>query len=200
MEITTVKTTDEQVWAFFCKELGKAKVLISCYRTIIDKMDVNDDAYNQFFQLILDSMTSKIALIISYCFDTQNDAWRITRIVTNLTAQSEVKDLETKAEPILEFRHKRTAHLGKDVAHNGHFKIFTSRLLDEAEQIIDELVAILNKHGAGKYGYAIVPDWVGIKSQAEVMFEHLEEGTYLLDHMGGFERQELREKIAGDQL
>lgn len=192
------KPTDEQVWSFFCKELGKAKVLIDCYKTISNKMDVNEDAYNQFFQLVLDSMTSKITLIISYCFDAQNDAWRITRIITDLNDQSAIKELEARAEPILQFRHKRTAHLGMDVSHYGHFKIFTSKLLDEAEQLINDVVVCLNKHGASKYGYAIAPDWVGIKSQAEVMFEHLDEGTYLLDRMGGFERHELREKIASE--
>ena len=59
---------------FLFKELAKGNEIIKAYQQILDNIFIHDNAYNPFFVLVLDSMTAKLILIISYIFDKNNDS------------------------------------------------------------------------------------------------------------------------------
>lgn len=99
---------------FLFKELAKGNEIIKAYQQILDNISIHGNAYNPFFVLVLDSMTAKLILIISYVFDKNNDSINLkNNMVKSTKNTSWIENLKEEYKDLITFRNKAVGHLNK---------------------------------------------------------------------------------------
>lgn len=188
-----MNSEQKDVWDFLNKELAKLRVSISVYNKIFENVNINDNAYNQAFQLLLDGLTRQIAVGFYTFFDRTKRAWSLYRLPT--ASRSKIDELRSEAQDIIDLRSDRLAHLSRSAIHKDNFVFISDKGLKIIEVSISKIHSMLSdiaKNSSINEVWAL--DWVGVESSVEILFEHLEDGGYLLEQMDGAERYELREK------
>lgn len=186
---------EKKNWEFFCKEIAKGNEIIKAYRQIYKKIDMIGSAYDPFFQLILDCMTAKLVLITNYIFDSQDDALRLTRAISDLSYTGYIHTLSEEYKDLINFRHKKVAHINKIYLNNKSYQILTEPTLKRIEKLFKIVSGMLNKQGAKEFdGVLWADDWPNISTSRELMFERLEENELLRNSMSIQDLYSLKQK------
>lgn len=193
------KSEEIKKWDFFCREVAKANDTLN----IIDKtwhhINLNQNAYNEYFALIIDALTTKVFLHLGHLFDTQDDSLRLTRIITDPAHQKRLQELKLEAAPFLEYRHKQHAHLSRvktEINYDSNFRLMDERSLIKISEILTEVSKLLRQWGINHNEGNIVADrWGNIATSTDILFEHLTEYELIRSKMSTVEHVKLVEEI-----
>lgn len=186
----------QQNWEFFCKEIAKGNEIIKAYQLILDNIELNDSAYDPFFQLVLDSMAAKLVLIVNYLFDTQPDSLRLSNVVTDLGNINKIISMKNESQDIIGFRHKKVGHIDKLGTNNKNFHILTSHTLTRIKELFESVSVMLSKEGAESFNGVIwAPDWPNVSTSTQILFEHLGEGNIARNNLSAQELNKIRKQL-----
>ena len=196
-----MSATEEKIqkWTFFCKEVAKANDTLDLIEDLWSHIEIHDNAYNPVFSLVIDALTTKIFLHVGHLFDNQDDALRLSRIVTDKVHQKKLEGLKKEAEPFIEARNKEHAHLSKyaeEINYGSNFRLMNKHNTDKIRDILNEVSKVLRVWGV-KYnnGGVIADRWGNISWSRELLFEAIEEYDCIRLDMTTSEHLALREKM-----
>jgi hypothetical protein len=196
MTLTEEQATKQQNWEFFCKEIAKGNEIITAYQLILDNMELNDSAYDPFFQLVLDSMTAKLVMIANYLFDTQSDSLKLSNVITNLDDINQIISLKNDCDDLIEFRHKKVGHIDKLGTNNKNFLMLTPHALSRISALFESVSVMLRKEGCKSFnGVVWASDWPNVTTSAQILFEHLEEGNIARNNLSNKELFAIRKQL-----
>ena len=197
--------TKEQVkkWEFFCKEVAKANDTLDAIEAIFKHINIHDNAYNPFFALVIDALTTKVFLNLGHLFDSQNDSLRLTRIISNKVDIAKIETLKLEAEPFINARHKQHAHISNvpgQVNYGSNFRLMNDFNASKIKEILDGVSKILRRWGVSNNDGTVIADrWGNIATSTEVLFEHLREYEYIRSKMPIVEHLELVEGMRSSE-
>jgi len=185
-----------QNWEFFCKEIAKGNEIIKANKLILDNIEINESAYDPFFQLILDSMAAKLVLIVNYLFDKQPDSLRLSNVITDLDDINQINTLKNDNNDIIEFRHKKVGHVDKLGTNNKSYHRLTQHTLSRISSLFEDVSTMLRKEGVKSFnGVVWASDWPNVTTSTQILIEHLEEGSVARSNLSTQELMKIREQI-----
>lgn len=186
-------------WTFFCKEIAKANDILDGIELTWKHINLNNNAYNPFFSLLIDSLTTKIFLTLGHIFDNQSNSLSLLRIISSKEQIANINKLKKEAEPFILARHKQHAHLSRisgELNYQSNFRLMNDFNATKIREILDEVSAILRRWGVENNNGGVIADrWGNIGTSAELLFEHLEEYEYIRSKMSTYEHVEIVENI-----
>jgi hypothetical protein len=164
----------KEIWEFLNRELAKLKTITEISNSLFENVELANNAYNQFFQLILDSFTRQVAVSI-YCFFDKKHSWSLYQF-SECISENEIKKVENAAKEIVELRHERVAHLTrkKTVKHNSNFSFLSDQGVKLLNELIEEIHQLLHKVSTHYHlGSSWAMQYPDIKSSYELLIEAL---------------------------
>jgi len=169
-----VDSSKKEVWNFLNRELAKLKTVSDVSDSLFDNIEVAQNAYNPFFQLLLDSFTRQVAVGI-YCFFDKKHSWSLYQFSECIT-ESEITEAEKDAEVFIELRHERIAHLTrkKSVRHSSNFSFLSEKGIKQLDALIVKIHGLLHKVSTHyNLGSAWAIEYPDIRSSYELLIEAL---------------------------
>lgn len=186
-------------WSFFCREVAKAHEILDLIEDLWGHIEMRDNAYNQIFSLIIDSLTTKVFLHIGHLFDSQDDALRLSRVITDKADQAILQNLKSEAVPFLQARNREHAHLSKfakEINYGSNFRLMNEKNAKKIREILEGVGVLLRKWGiANNDGGVIADRWGNVSNARELLFEALEEHEFILSEMSTVEHIELTQRM-----
>lgn len=132
-----------KIWCFFCKELAKLNNILYAYDKIFSNIEIRKNRYNQFFQLILDSLTRNIAVTLDLFFQKRKNVWSLYKF--DKISKIAINKIKKKAMPYIQLRHNKFAHLPDGKVYEDNFDFFTLKGIKEVKEIINMITEMLTK-------------------------------------------------------
>jgi len=196
----TTSSAQLEQWIFLCKEVAKANDTLDAIVRLFQNINLQDNAYNAFFALLIDALTTKIFLHLGHVFDNQDDSLRLTRIGFSASDIAKIGALRAESEPFLQARHKQHAHISKnfeEINYSSNFRLMDECNVIKIRKILNKVSALLRKWGeANNNGNIIADHWGNIGIGSKVLFENLEEYEFIRSQMSTSEHVEIREKMS----
>lgn len=165
----------KEIWNFLNRELAKLKTVAEISDSLFDNIEIGNNAYNQFFQLVLDAFTREVAVSI-YCFFDRRHSWSLYQF-PECISEAEIAALEAEANDFIELRHEKVAHLSrkKTVRHN-NFSFLSEKGVESLKALIDNIHKLLQKVSVHhQLGSAWALEYPDVKSAYQLLIERLKD-------------------------
>ena len=185
-------SAEKAAWVYMNRDLAKLNLIVDCYDKLFNKIEVNDNAYNQFFQLMLDSFSARLVTGLTRFFDKRNDSWSLSMLGVG---DNDIQQIKAATQELITLRHKQVGHFAKGYESQSNFLFLTDKGIGIARNTIMQIHQLLSDIGRQNYGghvYALT--WSGVESSLEILLEHLEDGYFALNQLEPGERFGQREK------
>lgn len=165
----------KEVWNFLNRELAKLKTVTEISNSLFDNIEIGNNAYNPFFQLVLDAFTREVAVSV-FCFFDKKHSWSLYQF-PECISESEITTLETEAKDFIDLRHEKVAHLSrkKTVRHN-NFSFLSEKGIESLRILIPKIHNLLHKvseyHNLGSTWALDYPD---VRSSYQLLIEQLKQ-------------------------
>lgn len=197
--MSTPTQYDLQKWNYFCKETSKAQELLDLTEDMWSIIELRDNAYNPVIYLVIDSLTTKVFIHLRHLFDSQKDALRLSRVLTDKEFLEPLKNLKKEAKPFIDAVNREHAHISKnpgEINYDSNFRLNEKQSLDKIREILNEVQGLLRRWGVLHNNGGVIADrWGDIATSRELLVEALCEHAFLVKEMEIMELVEYREKM-----
>lgn len=186
-------SAEKSAWIYMNRELAKLNVITECYNKIFDNIEINENAYNQFLQLVLDSFSSQLVTGLTRFFDKRKDSWSLYKLGLE---NNRVKQIELRAQDLISLRHKQVAHFANGYELKSNYLLLSDNGSMLAKEVINEVHELLSEVGREKYaGSVYALTWAGVENSLDVLVENLELVSHILKNMDTAKIYDLREEM-----
>lgn len=166
-----------EAWHFLFKEWSKLNDMVYTYDQIFRNINISQNRYNIFFQLLLDSLTRGIAISIDIYFQEGKRYWSLSKFKANLNLKKSISLAKEKVAFCSNLRNNKFAHIPKsnNLEGAGNLWYFNEVAIQRIKETLDDIGSIMVEIGKldGR-SETYVRGFIGVTDEVDNLFNDLQ--------------------------